>query len=70
MLASNSTSGLGSPPSSHRHTLLAAVSRYEIGNYVIARPVMGQFAAFNLIVKRFIAEGSRDEINIGYGHYV
>lgn len=39
--------------------------RYENGDYSIAAPVVSQFAAFNHIFKRFIADGAVDEINIG-----
>lgn len=39
--------------------------RYERGDYGIAAPVVSQFAAFNHIFKRFIADGAVDEINIG-----
>lgn len=52
--------------SSCDHTALAlTAARYENGDYSIATPVVSQFAAFNQIVKRFVADGAVDEINIG-----
>eukprot|EP00903_Cladosiphon_okamuranus_P005905 g5839.t1 len=44
---------------------LEEVSKYEKGDYSIAKPVVSQFAAFNHIIKRFVADGAVDEINIG-----
>ncbi|CAM9817612.1 unnamed protein product [Ectocarpus sp. 6 AP-2014] len=44
---------------------LEEVTKYESGDYSIAKPIASQFAAFNTIVKRFVADGALDEINIG-----
>ncbi|CAM9173461.1 unnamed protein product [Ectocarpus fasciculatus] len=44
---------------------LEEVAKYEREDYSIARPIESQFAAFNTIVKRFVADGALDEINIG-----
>lgn len=38
--------------------------RYESGDYAVAQPGMNEFVAFNLIIKRFVADGSPEEINI------
>lgn len=48
------------------HTPLLGVFRFrfEAGNYEIANPILSQYQAFNQITRRFIAEGSQDEINI------
>ncbi|CAM9709543.1 unnamed protein product [Ascophyllum nodosum] len=43
---------------------LEEVSKYELGNYEIARPIMSQFQAFGLIVRKFVVDGSNDEINL------
>ncbi|CAB1112271.1 unnamed protein product [Ectocarpus sp. CCAP 1310/34] len=44
---------------------LEEVTKYESGDYSIAKPIASQFAAFNAIVKRFVVDGALDEINIG-----
>eukprot|EP00752_Nemacystus_decipiens_P007141 g6394.t1 len=44
---------------------LEEVAKYESGDYSIASPLVSQFAAFNQIIKRFVADGAVDEINIG-----
>lgn len=43
---------------------LEEVSKYESGDYAVAQPGMNEFVAFNLIIKRFVADGSPEEINI------
>lgn len=41
-------------------------SRYERGDYEIAQPTSSQFQAFELIAKKFVVDGSQEEINIRY----
>lgn len=44
------------------------VSRYRDCDYELAQPMCNQFDAFSIIIKRFIVDGSLDEINIRYVH--
>lgn len=47
---------------------LEEVSKYQSGDYSASSPDdWGQWSAFSMIVTRFIADGSPDEINISHG---